>query len=132
MSPRAIASVDLTGLNVVSSVFATTEHWNFKASPYRSRRLIKKLLKRHGVQVERRPAMFRTVDFHGRTVIVAHPALIAKINDRVRSVADHRIEQAFFGCNPPAAGAALTMDKLRADMERFKTLGGAVTTGGGA
>lgn len=68
--------MSLLGLRVIVSQNAleeTTERL-FPESKHRSARIRKKLIKRHGGEFRKAPAMFRTVDS-----LIVHPALHAEL-----------------------------------------------------
>jgi hypothetical protein len=111
------------GIQVISSPHATREKWNFPQSKYRSKRLIKKLLKRYGVQVERIPAMYR-IQHGGCDAIVAHPDYIKAIKDRLQEKIESEIADKL-GVKP-AAPATLTPFKLR----QLGLMGGVITNPG--
>lgn len=90
----------------------------FKPSPYRSKRLHKKLLKRFGAQVRPRiPCMLHDKE---HDVIYAHPECIAEIQREMQQLAETNITQAICGgwpATPPSA--TTTPEKLLADMQRL-------------
>lgn len=62
-------------ISIIQSPYATREHWNFRPSRYRSRRLHKKLVKKFGGQVVIVPAIYMI----NSNTAVAHPDIVAAI-----------------------------------------------------
>ena len=61
-------------IETVQAVDASRRQWLFPPSKHRSKRVHKKLLKRHGVQYRDPPAVLRVGD-----LMLVHPALTAQI-----------------------------------------------------
>lgn len=69
------------GIPIIESPFCVEKVWNFPQSKHRSRRVYKKLIKRHGCQYYERPAAYM---ISGK--LAAHPDVIKAMIESQRIV----------------------------------------------
>ena len=72
------SAITFNGIPVHVTDLATERHFFFKDTPYRSKRLHKKLLKRYGRQWEMRPCAY-IMNIGGREQWHIHPVVLTEI-----------------------------------------------------